>query len=74
MAERNLFYEQLEKESSGDYVEVIRCRDCKYYHRYENHISSIFTLLEEPMIFEECKYHKMSTTANDFCSRAERRE
>ena len=32
MAERNLFYEQLEKESSGDYVEVVRCKNCKYYN------------------------------------------
>ena len=31
MAERNLFYEQLERQSSGDYVEVVRCKDCKYY-------------------------------------------
>lgn len=30
MAERNLFYEQLERQSDGDYVEVVRCKDCKH--------------------------------------------
>lgn len=30
MVERNLFYEQLELESDGDYVEVVRCKDCIY--------------------------------------------
>jgi len=27
----NKFYEQLQEQSEGDYVEVVRCKDCKYY-------------------------------------------
>lgn len=33
MTERNLFYEQLEAESSGDYVYVVRCKDCIEWDR-----------------------------------------
>lgn len=38
MAERNLFYEQLEEQSSGDYVKVVRCKDCKHRPMLENPI------------------------------------
>lgn len=27
---RNLYYEQLQEQSDRDYVEVVRCKDCKY--------------------------------------------
>ena len=28
---RNLYYEQLQKESDGELVAVVRCKDCKWY-------------------------------------------
>lgn len=32
----NLFYQQLQEQSDGDWVKVVRCKDCKwgvdYYH------------------------------------------
>lgn len=29
---RNLYYEQLQDQSDRDYVEVVRCRDCRHWH------------------------------------------
>lgn len=46
----------------GDYVEVIRCKDCKHYN---------------PLDFRKpfcCNYGVVDAMLDDFCSRAERKE
>lgn len=70
MAERNLFYEQLERQSSGDYVEVVRCKDCK--HRFES--LSIKAKDERKFqIGHYCKATGQIVNDDGFCAWAERR-
>lgn len=70
MAERNLFYEQLERESEGDYVEVVRCRDCK--HRFK---SMVIKAKDERkfQIGHYCKATGQIVSNDDFCAWAERK-
>lgn len=71
MAERNLFYEQLERESDDDYVEVVRCRDCK--HRFE----SMEIITKSGNTFQlghYCKVTGQFVNDNDFCAWGERGE
>ena len=70
MAERNLFYEQLDRESDGDYVEVVRCRDCK--HRFES--MEMTTKDGNTVKFGHyCKATGQIVNDDDFCAWAERR-
>jgi hypothetical protein len=66
MAERNLFYEQLERESDGDYVEVVRCKDCENWERDW-----------DPQLAKNKRYCAMTdlfTTGEWYCAWGERRE
>ena len=81
MAERNLFYEQLELESDGDYVEVVRCRDCK--HKPTITKTGVWGAEDEngeledyacPFLVYEDNYYNRMPNEDDFCSRAERKE
>lgn len=57
---RNLFYEQLQEQSEGDWVKVVRCKDCKHY--WKNLPSE-----DVPVC--------LATPKDDaFCSEGERRE
>lgn len=67
MSERNLFYEQLERESDGDYVEVVRCRDCKNLIKSDDNFGE-----DEPYYY--CDIFNHMINFDDFCSRAERKE
>lgn len=50
-----------------DMVEVVRCRDCKWYSQF---ISMTGKLLPEG----RCEYHSNYLAEDDFCSKGERRE
>lgn len=71
MGERNLFYEQLERQSDGDYVKVVRCKDCKHQevYCYETRGKKYFSY--------NCELAENNSHVcldDDFCSRGERRE
>lgn len=51
-----------------DAVEVVRCKDCKYWDAFP-------TASSTPFMHEcGCRYPRRGTSADDFCSWGERRE
>ena len=46
--------------------EIIRCKDCKYYHEY-GYVNG------KPKFLPKCTFNSIYANADDFCSRAERR-
>jgi len=51
-----------------DAVEVVRCKDCRYWDAFP-------TASATPYMHEcSCRYPHRGTSANDYCSWAERRE
>lgn len=57
--------------------EVIRCKDCKHWMPYDWMFSEVWqsqNMDDYPEKEIGCQYCDMSMGANDFCSRAERRE
>lgn len=61
----NLFYQQLQEQSDGDWVKVVRCKDCKWYERKYSLNGHAYT---------ECSYHGAPMDDNDYCSWGKRRE
>ena len=59
---RNLFYEQLQAESDGELVSVIRCKDCRHWYG-DGYCNKWDNGPGHPEVWE-----------NDFCSMGERRE
>ena len=56
---------------------IIRCKNCKYWIPYDWMFSEVWQSKNIADYSENeigCKYCDMSMKANDFCSRAERRE
>ena len=56
--------------SNGDIVEVVRCKDCKYY-RSGKHFTDINFCQKLPYYAEK---GGLNTTDDDFCSLGERKE
>ena len=57
--------------------QIIRCKNCKYWIPYDWMFSEVWQSKNIADYSENeigCKYCDMSMKANDFCSRAERRE
>ena len=57
--------------------QIIRCKDCKYWIPYDWMFSEVWqsrNIADYPEDEMGCKWCDMSMKANDFCSRAERRE
>ena len=57
--------------------EIIRCKDCKHWIPYDWMFSEVWqskNIADYPEDEIGCKYCDMSMKANDYCSRAERRE
>lgn len=56
---------------------IIRCKDCKYWIPYDWMFSEVWQSRNIADYSEDeigCKFCDMTMKANDFCSRAERRE
>ena len=53
--------------NKGDFVEVVRCKDCKYYSKMLPNGGVIYKF---PICQKFCK----STETNDFCSYGERKD
>ena len=60
----NLYYEQLQEQSDGDYVKVVRCKDCK--HR-EIQVDGVFR-------YEMCGIRGEIINLNGFCHMGKRRD
>ena len=57
--------------------EIVRCKDCKHWIPYDWMFSEVWqsqSINDYPEDEMGCKWCDMSMKANDFCSRAERRE
>ena len=57
--------------------EIVRCKDCKYWMPYDWMFSEVWrskNMADYPEDEIDCEWSEMSMKANDFCSRAERRE
>ena len=57
--------------------EIVRCKDCKYWIPYDWMFSEVWqsrNIADYPEDEIGCKYCDMSMKADDYCSRAERRE
>ena len=57
--------------------EIIRCKDCKHWIPYDWMFSEVWqsrNIADYPEDEMGCKWCDMSMKANDFCSRADRRE
>ena len=57
--------------------EIIRCKDCKHWIPYDWMFSEVWqskNIADYPEDEIGCNYCDMTMKANDFCSRAERRE
>lgn len=54
-----------------DYVDVIRCKDCKYFQAHKGRYQTWRIVSSDGV----CKCHNYEMTkADDYCSRAERRQ
>ena len=65
------------RESLSTQPEIIRCKDCKHWIPYEWMFSEVWqskNIADYPEDEIGCNISDMSMKANDFCSRAERRE
>ena len=68
---------ELEDASDVDVVEVVRCKDCKHWIPYDWMFSEVWqsrNMADYPEDEIGCNWCDMAMKANDFCSRAERRE
>ena len=57
--------------------EIVRCKDCKHWIPYDWMFSEVWrskNMADYPEDEIGCKWCDMSMKANDFCSRADRRE
>lgn len=57
--------------------EIIRCKDCKHWIPYDWMFSEVWrskNMADYPEDEIGCKWSDMAMKADDFCSRAERRE
>ena len=57
--------------------EIVRCKDCKHWIPYDWMFSEVWqsrNIADYPEDEMGCKWCDMSMKANDFCSRADRRE
>ena len=57
--------------------EIVRCKDCKYWIPYDWMFSEVWqskNIADYPEDEIGCNWCDMAMKANDFCSRAERRE
>ena len=57
--------------------EIVRCKDCKHWIPYDWMFSEVWrskNMADYPEDEMGCKWCDMSMKANDFCSRADRRE
>ena len=57
--------------------EIVRCKDCKHWIPYDWMFSEMWqsrNIADYPEDEMGCKWCDMSMKANDFCSRADRRE
>ena len=61
---RNLFYEQLQKESDGELVEVVRCKDCKHFFRDDM----------GNVVVYRCELNHEDMRDDFYCADGERRE
>lgn len=57
--------ERLKNDPDAEWVEIIRCKDCKHW---EGERRGYF------YYFEQCSLHERTASSDDFCSWAERRE
>lgn len=63
----NLFYQQLQDQGGPDYVEVVRCKDCRHYTRKHGKL---------PWNTDKRYCNRSATVAtapDDFCSFGEKR-
>ena len=57
--------ERLRNDPEAEWVEIIRCKDCKW-----KHITRLSKFIED---YYYCDYHEHVVKADDFCSDAKRR-
>lgn len=55
--------------SKSDFVEVVRCKDCKYYDGFYSHRCTNTDLVDS----DDC-YARIDFAEDDFCSYGERKE
>lgn len=70
-------YEYALKNLPSAQPEIIRCKDCKYWIPYDWMFSEVWqsrNIADYPEDEIGCKYCDMNMKADDYCSRAERRE
>lgn len=60
------FKESIDVLPSADAVEVVRCKDCKYWREWENRVGSCHR--------SENRYNWFGVDSTDYCSFGERRE
>lgn len=61
---------------STDAIEVVRCKDCKHWMPYDWMFSEVWRSVSKDDYSDDeigCAYCDMNMHANDFCSRAERK-
>ena len=62
----------LEEAPPVDAVEVVRCRDCRYWKK--DHVLDWYTLLEGHMVCTYAIAHSFVRHPEDFCSKGERKD
>lgn len=67
-----VFADDIENAPTVDDVEVVRCKDCKYY--YKDKIKGFICRHPELDYDIECYDHWINTNPDDFCSYGERKD
>ena len=62
---REQIIERLKNDPDAEWVEVVRCQNCKYWEGEKR---------GQFWYFEQCSLHQCTASSDDFCSWSERRE
>ena len=68
----NAILDSIDSQPTVDAVEVVRCKDCKYY--CQDKINGVICRHPELDFDIECYDHWINTKPDDFCSYGERKE
>ena len=68
----NAVLDSIDSQPTVDAVEVVRCKDCKYY--CQDKINGVICRHPELDFDTECYDHWINTNPDDFCSYGEREE
>lgn len=63
----NLFYQQLQEQSDGEWVKVVRCKDCEHWGLHRTWLKG------NEVYMQDCFINEMMTKPDFFCAGGEKK-